>query len=61
MLDRCGPHVKTLVVFDCCREDYIGARERVLKAIEALEEKKEKPVLEQKDDKGNQEDLIADS
>ena len=36
ILRRSGSNCKSLVVFDCCREDYIGARDRVIKAIDKI-------------------------
>ena len=42
MLSRCGFTCKTVVVFDCCREDYAKARERVQEAQNALNSEKEK-------------------
>ena len=33
---RTMSNFKTVVVFDCCREDYIGARDRVIKALDEV-------------------------
>ena len=35
LLDRCGSSCKAFNVFDCCREDFFGAHDRVLKALKA--------------------------
>ena len=32
ILKRAGSNCKTMVVFDCCREDFAGAKERVIEA-----------------------------
>ena len=37
VLGRIGSNCKLLAVFDCCREDYFGAKGRCIKAIEQIE------------------------
>ena len=32
ILRRAGSNCKTMVVFDCCRENFAGAKERVIEA-----------------------------
>ena len=36
ILKRSNSNCKTLVVYDCCREDLIEARERVIEAIKKI-------------------------
>ena len=40
-LKMVGPNCKTLMVFDCCREAYLGAKERVIKALKKVEEEQQ--------------------
>ena len=50
LLSDADSNCKSLVVFDCCREDLKGARARVSKAFEKIENKEV-----QLDDKAEQE------
>ena len=36
---RAGSNFKAIAVFDCCREDFVGARDRVVKALEKIKTK----------------------
>ena len=37
MLKRAGSNCKVIAVFDCCRENYIEAKDRVIKAHAEIE------------------------
>ena len=39
ILERVGSNCKSMVVYDCCREDLIAARQRVVVAHEKIEAK----------------------
>ena len=45
MLKKSGSNCKTMVVFDCCREDYQGAKERALKSQKEHEEEIKQEAL----------------
>ena len=41
ILARAGSNCKSIVVYDCCREDLIAARKRVVEAHKKIEAKQE--------------------
>ena len=45
MLKKSGSNCKTMVVFDCCREDYQGAKERAMKSQREHEEEIKQEAL----------------